>query len=568
MPSRLLHDRRGTMRELVTECWRCRFQEIWLVVPMTSTRLVRDLVDGIGLMSDCQRDPVLAPIDTVAPRLHVLFPTDTLIARVCASTRNKRGHSPCPLIERRSATHLLTTLLQAACFIALAGSGACNSDKFIAPADTTQPQFQIISPHDTLYDLDGDKLVDVSLLWRDSSGHVDPSTARLRTLRPLNGLADTSTNLLNVWHVVRLDTGGLLVRETLANLLPDGQNQLEISVSDSVGNRRVDTLILTLPHGALFRTIPTGVISNTDNVSDIGIDSAGHLGFATVSKSLVVFNPDSLRLISVIPVPTAGSRLQRVVLDERMRVAYAGEGRIQRFDLTTNTWVGTLSVSFSTAAMAFSRATPSLMYTGEDFAGWMGYLDIVANTRLGEMQLPHTFDEFIFDIKVLAGDRKLYMTRYDEGGILVIDPIAKQVLKHITVARADMFFTDRMTLTRDEQHIYVALRDADPRGVGDLDTQLDSIVRVLNLELYVPQGIALSPSQRRIFLTTQDRFPNFEAPNVLIDVPTWRSIQEFGRPRAAGSIRRDGPVVFRPDGKLIFVGRDLDIDIYLNRETP
>ena len=106
------------------------------------------------------------------------------------------------------------------------------------------PRFQIVAPLDTLYDLDGDKLVDVRLTWSDA-GRVDPASARVRTLRPLNGTADTTTNLLDAWRATQRDSAGLWVHETLANLLPDDANALEVSVADTAGNRFTDTLRFT-----------------------------------------------------------------------------------------------------------------------------------------------------------------------------------------------------------------------------------------------------------------------------------------------------------------------------------
>jgi len=92
------------------------------------------------------------------------------------------------------------------------------------------------------------------------------------------------------------------------------------------------------------------------------------------------------------------------------------------------------------------------------------------------------------------------------------------------------------------------------------------VVRTLSLAAYVPQEIALSPSGRRLFVTTQDRFATSPSDNVLIDVPSWQVLVRFPRPRAPGATRYDGGVAFHPNGKLIFVGRDQKIDIYLSRE--
>jgi DNA-binding beta-propeller fold protein YncE len=118
------------------------------------------------------------------------------------------------------------------------------------------------------------------------------------------------------------------------------------------------------------------------------------------------------------------------------------------------------------------------------------------------------------------------------------------------------------------------LRDGVPRGSIETDTNTDLTLRRLALENDVPQELAISPSGKRIFITTQDRFSE-PSHNVLVDVATFQPIKEFPRPRALGALRIDGGVAFHPNGKFIFVGRtafppssvvEMTIDVYLNRE--
>jgi hypothetical protein len=159
------------------------------------------------------------------------------------------------------------------------------------------------------------------------------------------------------------------------------------------------------------------------------------------------------------------------------------------------------------------------------------------------------------------------MTRYNQCGILVVDPRSKQILSHVQMAGSSAFCSGDFVLSRDDRHLYVALTDAVPRGVGDLDTSTDSIVRTMDFPAYVPRGIGLSPSQHRLFLTTGQAYANIPPRNFLFDVRRSGVLESFAQPSAPGTLRIDGPVAFRPDGKLIFVGRNLVIDVYLNRES-
>ena len=443
----------------------------------------------------------------------------------------------------------------------------CDHDRITVSSDTTRPQVRILFPTSAAYDLNADGLLDLSVAWHDPERRLDLSSVSVRSLRPLLGDSLSPVDLTARWTIIRLDTGGLLARENIENLLPDGLNSIEVGVADSSGNRTYDTLKVVLPPVAFHSAIPSGLVSSTDNITDITLDSSSRLGFAAASKNLLVFDTDSLKVAFIVPDPQP-SPLQSVVYDNRGHVVYAGENRIQRFDILNRSLLGTVSNSFATGALLLSCSNPDLLYSGEAFDGWLGYTSLSAGNRFDVMQLPHTNNEFVLDMACLSGDTKLYMTRYDEGGILVIDPVHRTVLGHVDSIGGAPFFTDKMALSLNQQHLYVALRDAVNRGVADLDTRSDSVSRVLPVPFSVPQELALSPSQRRLFVTTQDQFPDVPSSNVLIDIPTWRVVQELPRDRPTGATRRDGPIAFRNDAKLIFVGRDLQIDVYIHRESP
>ncbi len=185
------------------------------------------------------------------------------------------------------------------------------------------------------------------------------------------------------------------------------------------------------------------------------------------------------------------------------------------------------------------------------------------------MPINHVADEFVNDIVLLPADTKLYMTRdADNGGVLVINPATKQILRRVEVINDGPFFTDDLHLTADNRYLWIVMRDAVVRGLAVLDTQIDSVIRTYTLHQYVPSNIGFSPSGRRAFLTTFDVSPSQPSDNVLFDVNAFDVISLLPRPHPPGTIRRDGTPVFRRDGKLVFVGRELTIDVYLHRERP
>jgi DNA-binding beta-propeller fold protein YncE len=240
-----------------------------------------------------------------------------------------------------------------------------------------------------------------------------------------------------------------------------------------------------------------------------------------------------------------------------------------RFDRATLQWLPEVKPAFGSIGITQSRSDPNLIYVGESYSGSIGIIDRTQAARIGQVPFPWSSYEFVADLAVLAGDAKLYASRLVEEGILVLNPVTGEILTRIAIGGSNwpgLGVTDEFVLSRDDRWLYVAVLDGDPRGVVVVDTQTDQVVRKLPLPEYVPQGIDLSPSGNRLFVTTQDRWSSSPSKNVLIDVPGWRVLAEFPRPRPEGTIRFDGGVAFRGDGKLVFVAHNLDIDVYLIRE--
>ncbi len=445
----------------------------------------------------------------------------------------------------------------------------CGSERIVVvPPDTVAPHLQVTSPHDTLYDLDGDRLLDVSITWADSGGRVRPESVRIRSLDGVNGPADASTNLLSVWRVERLDSSGIVLHETLENLLHGGVNRLEISVADTTGNAMVDTVTFTLPHGAFWKTVPSGLDPQTGRNGVLALDSATHRIYLAHFARLVVFDADSPTVLATVPVQVEGMALNRLLYVPGDRLIYATE-ILRGFDQATRTWAPEFSGASPAIGLVQSRADPDLLYLGETRWGVIGIYSRAQQARIGSVPYPPvpTNDEYVFDLAVLAGDTKLYATRISESGILALNPTTGEVLKRIDVGGGfqSLGYADALELSRDDTHLYAVVTDGDPRGVADIDTRTDSVVRVLPLDLAVPLDLSLSPDGRQLFVVTQDLEAGIPSSNYLIDVVQWRVVAQFARPRPAGVARYDQSVLFHANGKLVFVARDLDLDVYVIR---
>lgn len=451
-------------------------------------------------------------------------------------------------------------------FLVFAG---CLSNDALPPDDASPPLVQVLFPSDTMYDEDGDKLVDFRLAWRDSGGAIDLGGVKVRSLAGVNGPANGTDNLLAAWRVERLDSAGLIVHETIDNLLPGGANRIEITVPDTAGNTALDTINLSVPHGAFMKTLVTGLTSAISHGIGMVVCPDDRRAYMTAGRRLVVVDADSLMILGTVFNGDVADDLQIPLCVPGDPMLYVTE-RVERFHRPSMQWAPRVWPAFGAVGIVQSRADPNILYVGESISGGIALIDRAQAARIGSLALPPAPpDEFVFDLEVLPGDAKIYATRYLEGGILVADPGTGQVLARIAVGGPfwpDLGRTDAIVLSADTRWLYAAVLDGNPRGVVAIDTRTDSVVRTLPLTDDVPQELALSPSERRMFVTVQDRFPGLPSHNVLVDVVNWQVLESFPRPRPPGEVRFDGGVAFHPNGKLIFVGRNLDVDVYLSRE--
>jgi hypothetical protein len=123
----------------------------------------------------------------------------------------------------------------------------------------------------------------------------------------------------------------------------------------------------------------------------------------------------------------------------------------------------------------------------------------------------------------------------------------------------------RIELSKDDKFLY-AVTD---RGLSEIDTRNDQVVRFISMGPNDrTQCLGVSPSGRRVMVTSMERGGPNSAPasNHIVDVWSWTIVASFPRTRPSGEFLLDGCPAFRPDGKLIFLGRDMDLEVYLNRE--
>lgn len=432
---------------------------------------------------------------------------------------------------------------------------ACEDQPTEPPKDTMPPVVEIMALADD--DQDGDGLVDMRLTWRTGED-VDISKTVVRTL----GGPATSQNLLTAWRMETLADTAVVIHETLEQMLPFGDVRLLVEVRDSTGNVTTDTVQLDLAAGKLIKTLVTERKPiGGQRAYDIAICDG--VGYMPAGPYMVVFDPDSLKILADVRNPETLSELKQLVCTDDGTI-YVTEP-LFRFDRRTRQWIGRVPGTFGADAIVAANDNSNLLYIGER-DGAIATFDRSTQRRIGRITgTSSEFQDYVFAIAVTPNNAKLYFTRTYEGGILVLDPRSGQITARIHLGGNSPYGASHdMVLSADGGRLFIAVRDGLPRGIAIVDTETDVIKEMIDLHEYVPQGVALSPSGKRLFVTTQDRSPELPSDNVLIDLRTRSVAQQFARTRI--SERFDNRIVFHPNGKLIFAVRNMEIDVYLNRE--
>ena len=430
--------------------------------------------------------------------------------------------------------HLSSILLLAG----VLGLSSCDRDT-IAPPDRTPPTLNITSPSAAGYDDTSDGLVDVRVTWADTS-HVDLESVRVRSLRKVSDIAEVGENLLDYWHVERLDSTGLVLHERKEYLLPHGENRLEVTVVDANGNFVVDTIALRLPYAELTKRLITGVPDNLGS----GIFTATHCSddgriYMPLSSHIMAIDPDSATF-GTFPTAPFGSGYHTLCVPGDPFL-YTNGNLIERFNLETHAFGAGIQGSFASTVMLHSRLDPDRIYVGERYTGGIALLSRSQRRRTGEVPIPWSVSshEWITSIVATPFDRKLYVARQNEGAILVVDPQYGTVLKRIRLVSGTLDYaaTD-LALSADGRTLYASYA-GDGTGIAYVDTRTDEVVLQLPLGAR-PQHIELSPDERRMFVTAGSR----GSANYLIDVINWQVLEEFPLPRPEGTFMYDGATAF------------------------
>jgi hypothetical protein len=479
--------------------------------------------------------------------------------------------------RRRPRLHGL--LVPVAIVGVLAGTWGCGHETPVdppppppPPRDTSAPLVRIMYPppdSSTLYDRDSNGLMDLEVAWTDSGGRVNPASVRV-TCAPdcLPGLPP-DTNLAADWRVVRLDTAGLVVEETVPLLLREGARVLSVTVADKAGNvsRRSDVAV-SLPPGSYHRSISlTGrPTCQPERGVSLVLSPDGTKGFAPYHFCVAVFDPDGVLPTHFIdPVGNIGWAAT-IAVDPATGLAYIGGGGTETggftiLDTRTEQVVGGRSVGQGIAGVAVDG---DRVYAGEACTDGRIYVydkrtlaevgQIVVNAVWIDSSCPHAAT-FAF-----SPDHRTGWAPVRGNGIVEFDTGSLQLVRWIVLNPSPPYNDARSVVHVGDRWLYVARVG---QGIDEWDTS------PLRLTQHFPEPpmfkvLALAPDGRTLAVSAGTGSGNLGdlryAPR-LYDVPGLTLRHVF-------ATRRDhisDDLVWHPDGKRLYLMVEYQVEVYLVR---
>ncbi len=436
--------------------------------------------------------------------------------------------------------------------------------------DTLAPELQVVFPTDAYgaYDRDSNGLADIEVAWRDSGGAVVPATFRITCVDCLPGTAQ-DTNLAKGWRVIRQDTAGAVLEETVPLLMRSGSHLLRLTVADTAGNLSREQLIyLNLPPGAYHRSIDLAYHPEWQQVraAYLVLTPDGRKGFVPfIDGHLAVFDAEGATPTHYAGPVTNSCFAAQISLDTTTDLAYIGGGGCETpgYDVVDTHAERELSWYPVGMGMASVEVAAGRIYTGESCTtGRIIVLNKATNQEIGSIETNTRSYDAVCPNAVtfaLSSDGRSGWAGMVRGGIVKFDPATFAFLGRTDVwpPTGDSVWGDvRRIVLLDDRWLYASLIEW---GLDEYDVVSGSRTAHNGSLIH---DLALSPDRKLLFATTNDPsgLSNIGAP-LLFEVPGLRLRYAF--PARTGAIQ-DG-AVFHPDGKRVYVITEFHVEVYLVR---
>ncbi|HET6361119.1 MAG TPA: hypothetical protein VFH11_03585 [Gemmatimonadota bacterium] len=416
-----------------------------------------------------------------------------------------------------------------------------------------------------MFDRDSNGLIDLEVAFRDSLSGVDVASIRLTSDGSIKGPASSGANLMEHWRVVRADSSGFVVEETLNNLLARGSARLTVTVTDKVGNLASRQIPLDLPPAARHRIVDLQAIAKV-NTGQITVGPDGTKAYVTTEEfggsAISIVDLETLEVLKVVRSPIAA--LHETVVDPgrgRLYVTSIDESWVAVFDLASESFLPAIPTTFRGigAAISFQR---DKLYIGLELVdlestGFISVVDLARGVEeeIISLGIPNegdpdkrlTMDELAFG----PGEDLLYATTspfFANQGILVVDPEIGQL-----VAQIDLLPDDPQLLG----------------GAHDLHVQGEHLIVTATVEValvplafpeairfgstghpnLVPKELAIAPLGDEWAITTGDLGAGYRE----IQLMNAGSLAVIWRDRIPSTAVSPQGIAYRPDGNVFLV---------------
>ncbi len=458
---------------------------------------------------------------------------------------------------------------------------ACRSDLPIGPRDSVPPTVRLVFPvpGTGAYDRDSDGLMDLELVWADSGGAVNPATLRITAVEGGVPGVSKDANLVPGWRLVRLDSTGAVLEETVASLLREGETRLAVSVADRDGNSITDTTPpFRLPPGAFHQAIPlTGMPSCQDDRGvNLALSPDGRKGFVPYHRCVAVFDADGLHPVHFITgVPNTDFAVD-ISVDSTTGLAYIGGGiggqGFTVLDTRSEQVVGTGPIEQG-GMVASVKVVGDRLFVGESCtsgtidvyatgtAALLGRIPVGATSSTGSC--PNTTSIAI------AADGDGWGAVVD-AGLAHFDAHSYTMLGRVRLDSAfggSYWGAARSIRLAANRWLDAALPCV---GLEEFDTRPWRLTVKLGDAFHAApcfKELALSPDETSLFVSADSTgwiaVDSVQTP-YLYDVPGLRLRYAF--PHRRGGIT--DAVVWHPDGKRVYMMDEFRVDVYIIRPRP
>jgi YVTN family beta-propeller protein len=275
-----------------------------------------------------------------------------------------------------------------------------------------------------------------------------------------------------------------------AAVSPDGQRVMVTNYYTRGGAPQKTLSLISLPDGAVIRTIDLGEFSRPHDVQ--WVDESRVVVTVEANQALLLVNTETGAIERVFKTGRDGSHMLSLSADRKRLYSsnMAGGGSVSVFDFQTGDKLGDIDTGDECEGVG---VTPDgrWVWAGNRAADTVSIIDTERLEVVKTLETPG----FPYRVEFTPDGRHALVPHARSGTLMVGDVAGQQVIRHITLpmARVDAPSTAGVIPHPDNLHAFVTVRNDDAMIVVNLETG-ENLARVPVQSS--PDGVAYSPVRR------------------------------------------------------------------------